>query len=51
MAVARLWENSRVLKWICERVELTGKAVKTPIGYLPTEDAIDLSGSKVTWMI
>jgi len=41
-------DNSRVLKWICERVEGGGKAVKTPIGYLPAEDAIDLSGSKVT---
>jgi phosphoenolpyruvate carboxykinase (GTP) len=37
-------ENSRVLKWICERVDGTGKAVKTPIGSLPTEDAIDVSG-------
>jgi phosphoenolpyruvate carboxykinase (GTP) len=37
-------ENSRVLKWICERVEGTGKAQKTPIGYLPTPDALDLTG-------
>ncbi len=37
-------ENSRVLKWICERIEGTGKAVETPIGYLPTHDALDLSG-------
>ncbi len=37
-------ENSRVLKWICERVEGTGKAQKTPIGNLPTPDALDLSG-------
>ena len=35
-------ENSRVLKWICERVEGTGKALKTPIGNLPTPDALDL---------
>jgi phosphoenolpyruvate carboxykinase (GTP) len=41
-------ENSRVLKWICERVEGTGKAVKTPIGMLPTLDALDLSGTPVT---
>ncbi len=40
-------DNSRVLKWICERVEGTGKAVKTPIGNLPTEDAIDVSGLKM----
>jgi len=37
-------ENSRVLKWIFERVEGGGKAVETPIGYLPTGDALDLSG-------
>jgi len=37
-------ENSRVLKWICERVEGTGKAQKTPIGNLPAPDALDLSG-------
>jgi phosphoenolpyruvate carboxykinase (GTP) len=37
-------ENSRVLKWICERVEGEGKAVETPIGHLPTPDALDLSG-------
>jgi len=37
-------ENSRVLKWICERVEGTGKAQKTPIGNLPTTDALDVSG-------
>ncbi len=37
-------ENSRVLKWICERVEGAGKAQKTAIGNLPTTDALDLSG-------
>jgi phosphoenolpyruvate carboxykinase (GTP) len=37
-------ENSRVLKWICERVEGKGKAQLTPIGNLPTPDALDLSG-------
>ncbi len=37
-------ENSRVLKWICERVDGTGKAQKTPIGNLPTPEALDLSG-------
>ncbi len=36
-------ENSRVLKWICERVEGTGKAQKTPIGNLPTPDVLDVS--------
>jgi len=37
-------ENSRVLKWICERAEGVGKAQKTPIGNLPTADALDVSG-------
>jgi phosphoenolpyruvate carboxykinase (GTP) len=37
-------ENCRVLKWICERAEGMGKAQKTPIGNLPTADALDLSG-------
>jgi phosphoenolpyruvate carboxykinase (GTP) len=33
-----------VLKWICERVEGSGKAQPTAIGNLPTPDALDLSG-------
>jgi phosphoenolpyruvate carboxykinase (GTP) len=41
-------ENSRVLKWICERVSGEGKAVKTEIGYMPTEDAIDTAGLDVS---
>jgi len=34
-------ENSRVLKWVFERCDGTGKAVETPIGYMPDSDAID----------
>lgn len=41
-------ENSRVLKWIFERVSGEGKAVKTEIGYMPTEDAIDTAGLDVS---
>jgi phosphoenolpyruvate carboxykinase (GTP) len=41
-------ENSRVLKWICERIEGTGKAVETPIGYVPTPGAIDTSGLNIS---
>jgi phosphoenolpyruvate carboxykinase (GTP) len=37
-------ENSRVLKWICQRVEGTGEALETPIGRLPTHEAMDLQG-------
>jgi phosphoenolpyruvate carboxykinase (GTP) len=40
-------ENSRVLKWIHERVEGTGRAVKSPIGNLPAPEALDLSGLDV----
>jgi phosphoenolpyruvate carboxykinase (GTP) len=41
-------ENSRVLKWIIERASGEGKAVKTPIGYMPTKDAIDVNGLDVS---
>ena len=40
-------ENSRVLKWIHERVEGTGQAVRTAIGNLPTPEALDLNGLDV----
>jgi phosphoenolpyruvate carboxykinase (GTP) len=43
-------DNSRVLKWIVERVSGRGKAVKTPIGFMPTPDAIDLEGLNVPAM-
>ena len=41
-------DNSRVLKWIVDRVEGKGEAVKTPIGFLPTEGAIDTTGLNVS---
>jgi phosphoenolpyruvate carboxykinase (GTP) len=34
-------ENSRVLKWIFERCDGAGEAVETPIGYMPSADAIE----------
>ncbi len=37
-------ENSRVLKWIFERCNGAADAVETPIGSLPTHDALDLEG-------
>jgi phosphoenolpyruvate carboxykinase (GTP) len=40
-------DNSRVLKWIVERLSGTGKATKTAIGNVPAPDAIDLSGLNV----
>ena len=41
-------ENSRVLKWIVERVLGEGDAVKTPIGYMPAMDSIDTEGLDVS---
>jgi phosphoenolpyruvate carboxykinase (GTP) len=37
-------ENSRVLKWVFERIDDSASAVRTPIGLLPTRDALDLDG-------
>ncbi|MBN2506003.1 MAG: phosphoenolpyruvate carboxykinase (GTP) [Verrucomicrobia bacterium] len=37
-------ENSRVLKWICDRIDGTGQAQPSPIGNLPAPNALDLSG-------
>ncbi|MDD4037715.1 MAG: phosphoenolpyruvate carboxykinase (GTP) [Sphaerochaeta sp.] len=34
-------ENSRVLKWVFEACEGTAKTIDTPIGVMPTADAID----------
>ena len=36
--------NSRVLKWIFERCDGVAPANLTPIGYLPTEESIDVRG-------
>lgn len=41
-------ENSRVLKWIFERIQGTAKAVETPIGYVPAPGAIDTTGLDVS---
>ncbi len=40
-------ENSRVLKWMCERVEGKVGVVETAIGKLPQEGDLDLSGLDV----
>ncbi|MGY1811476.1 phosphoenolpyruvate carboxykinase (GTP) [Blastococcus sp. SYSU D00820] len=37
-------ENSRVLKWVVERLEGTAAAVETPVGHVPTPDSLDVSG-------
>lgn len=40
-------ENSRVLKWIFERTSGESHADKTPIGYVPQDTALDLTGLNV----
>lgn len=37
-------DNLRVLKWALERLDGTAEAVRTPIGYVPSADALDLTG-------
>ena len=41
-------ENSRVLKWVVERLEGKGDGIETPIGVVPTEDALDLTGLEIS---
>ena len=41
-------ENSRVLKWAVERIEGRAAARETPIGYVPAEGSLDLSGLTVS---
>ena len=41
-------ENSRVLKWIVERLEGTAEGVETPIGVLPKVDGFDLGDLKLS---
>jgi phosphoenolpyruvate carboxykinase (GTP) len=40
-------DNSRVLRWVVERVSGEGEAVDTPIGRVPAPGAIDTSGLDV----
>jgi phosphoenolpyruvate carboxykinase (GTP) len=41
-------DNSRVLKWIFERLEGKADAQLTPIGRLPTPESLDTSGLSLT---
>ncbi|MDQ1713869.1 MAG: phosphoenolpyruvate carboxykinase, partial [Frankiaceae bacterium] len=41
-------ENSRVLKWIVERLDGGAPGVDTPIGVVPTRDALDTSGLDIS---
>jgi len=40
-------ENSRVLKWVFERLNGTAQADKTAIGYLPSADSLDTKGMNI----
>jgi phosphoenolpyruvate carboxykinase (GTP) len=41
-------DNSRILKWVTERLDGTADAHDTPIGYVPAPSAIDTTGLHVT---
>ena len=41
-------ENSRILKWVIQRIEGEVDAVKTPIGLAPNLNDLDLAGLSVT---
>ena len=41
-------ENSRVLKWIVERIDGQAAAVETPIGHVPTPESLDTTGLDMT---
>ncbi|MGN6272089.1 MAG: phosphoenolpyruvate carboxykinase (GTP) [Protaetiibacter sp.] len=41
-------ENSRVLKWICQRLSGQAAAVPTPIGNLPADGALDTTGLQIS---
>ncbi|WP_433613574.1 phosphoenolpyruvate carboxykinase (GTP) [Dactylosporangium sp. CA-139114] len=41
-------ENSRVLKWVVERLEGTAAAAETPIGAVPAPGALDVTGLDLT---
>ncbi len=41
-------ENSRVLKWVVERIDGQAEAVETPIGHVPAPGALDTEGLDLT---
>lgn len=41
-------ENSRVLRWIFERTNNSTNYIDTPMGRIPTESAIDISGLEIS---
>jgi phosphoenolpyruvate carboxykinase (GTP) len=41
-------ENVRILKWMVQRIRGTARATETPVGAVPTLDALDLDGLRVS---
>lgn len=41
-------ENTRVLKWALDRLDAATDAVATPIGFVPTCDALDRTGLDIS---
>ncbi len=41
-------DNSRVLKWMCDRVDGKVDAQDSPIGYLPKKEDLDLKGLQIS---
>ncbi len=41
-------ENSRVLKWVIDRMEGQAAAIETPIGHVPAPGSLDIDGLDVT---
>ncbi len=41
-------DNLRVLEWIVQRCQGKAEAVETPIGYMPKENALDLTGLDIS---
>ena len=41
-------ENSRILKWMCDRVDGKAEAVKTAVGLVPRVEDLDISGLSLT---
>ncbi len=41
-------ENSRVLKWVMDRIDGQVEAVETPIGHVPAPGSLDIDGLDVT---
>ena len=41
-------DNARVLKWVAERLDGEAEALDTPVGRVPTREALDLTGLDLT---